>query len=150
MPGLIDSAFFIPSCRIRQVLLPWKVSCIHYAGFIRSKFIQIKYLSMRKLPNYLRTYRKRAGLTQDEMAYLLGCRSGAKVSRYEHFTRQPNLKTVFAYQIIFHVPAEKLFPGIYHEIEDITLERAKLLSHRLEKGRLSRVTARKIEALNTF
>ena len=105
---------------------------------------------MRKLPNYLRTYRMRAGLTQDEMAFLLGCRSGAKVSRYEHFTRQPNLKTVFAYQIIFHAPADKLFPGIYHEIEDITSERAKLLAHKLEKGRPTRVTARKIEVLKTF
>lgn len=105
---------------------------------------------MHKLPNYLRTYRKRAGLTQDEMAYLLGCRSGAKVSRYEHFSRQPNLKTVFAYQIIFHVPADKLFPGIYHEIEDITSERTKLLSHRLEKAQRNRITARKIEVLKTF
>ena len=28
-----------------------------------------------KLPHYLRTYRKRAGLSQDELAWLLGCQS---------------------------------------------------------------------------
>ena len=37
-----------------------------------------------KLENYLRTYRRRAGLSQDEMAFLLGTKSGTKVSRYEH------------------------------------------------------------------
>ena len=41
------------------------------------------------LHNYLRTYRKRAGLSQAEVAFLLGCHSGAKVSRYEHAARRP-------------------------------------------------------------
>jgi len=40
------------------------------------------YTSMsHKLQNYLRTYRKRNSLSQDEMAFLLGCQSGTKVSR---------------------------------------------------------------------
>lgn len=44
-----------------------------------------------KLDNYLRTYRKKLGLTQREVAFLLGCHSGAKVSRYERSARIPLL-----------------------------------------------------------
>ena len=52
-----------------------------------------------KLQNYLRTYRKRSGLSQDEVAFLLGCQTGAKVSRYEPFARKPSLETLFAYEV---------------------------------------------------
>ena len=44
------------------------------------------------LENYLRTYRKRSNLSQDEVAFLLGCRGGTKVSRYERHARKPNLE----------------------------------------------------------
>jgi transcriptional regulator with XRE-family HTH domain len=67
-----------------------------------------------KLENYLRTYRKRSGLSQDEMAFLLGCQNGTKVSRYERFARKPNLETLFAYEVVFGAPARELFAGVYH------------------------------------
>ena len=54
-----------------------------------------------RLPNYLRTYRKRAYLTQDELAFLLGTESGTRVSRYERFSREPAFQTVLAYGVIF-------------------------------------------------
>jgi len=85
----------------------------------------------RRTHNYLRTYRKRAGLTQDELALLLGCTSGTKVSRYERLTREPNLETAFACQAIFGVPAHELFPSIYQNVEQIIKKRAELLKERL-------------------
>ena len=45
------------------------------------------------LPIYLRTYRKRGCLTQGELGFLLGSRSGTKISRYERLARTPTLKT---------------------------------------------------------
>jgi len=45
------------------------------------------------LKSYLRTYRKRSSFFQDEVAFLLGSVSGAKVSRYEHWARRPTMKT---------------------------------------------------------
>jgi hypothetical protein len=50
-------------------------------------------MPQRKLPNYLRTYRRRACLSQDEVAYVLGCRSGSKISRYENCSRLPTPET---------------------------------------------------------
>ena len=85
-----------------------------------------------KLSNYLRMYRKRRGLSQSELAFLLGCRSGAKVSRYERHARMPSLETVFAYEVIFGVPARELFAGTYQQAEHRIHERAKLLADKLD------------------
>ena len=65
------------------------------------------------LPNHLRSFRKRVGLSQAEVARLLGCESGSKVSRYERFARTPSLETALACEIIFDVPARILFPGLF-------------------------------------
>ena len=100
-----------------------------------------------KLPNYLRAYRKGVGFTQAELAYLLGCRTGAKVSRHERFGRQPAIETVFAYETIFRVPARDLFAGISQRVERQTLIRARVLIRRLSKKPGDSVTARKTEFL---
>ena len=75
-----------------------------------------------KLENYLRTYRKRSGLSQDEVAFLLGCQNGTKVSRYERFARKPSLETLFAYEVVFGASARELFAGAYQKVEKKTLE----------------------------
>lgn len=110
---------------------------------------QFFYSMSRKLPNYLRTYRKRACLTQDEMAYLLGCSSGAKVSRYEHFRRLPSLLTAFVYETVFGVPARQLFAGIFEQAEVKTLKRVQLLVEKLNRSGADqkKKTARKLGIL---
>jgi len=65
-----------------------------------------------KLENYLRAYRKRSGLTQRDVAYLLGCQNGAQVSRYEKRKRVPPLRTALACEAVFGVPIADLFAGI--------------------------------------
>lgn len=99
------------------------------------------------LPNYLRTYRKRSGFTQDEMASLLGSKSGTKVSRYERNARYPNLETVFAYEVIFQTPARELFPGIYQQVESETIERIHFLRQKLNQKQSNPVSTRKVETL---
>ncbi len=100
-----------------------------------------------KLNNYLRTYRKRAGLSQKEVAFLLGCTRSAKVSRYETCARRPNLDAVFACQALFHVPASELFAGEFQKVEEKALARAQQLSEALRKQKLDRRTQRKRETL---
>lgn len=102
----------------------------------------------QKLPNYLRTYRKRFGLTQDEIAYLLGCQNGAMVSRYEHYRRRPSLKTVFAYQAIFKIPAHELFPGIYEEVANEISKRARSLAKQIERNNPNRRDLHKLKNIN--
>ena len=69
------------------------------------------------------------------MAFLLGCQSGTKISRFERLARQPNLETALACQVVFGVPAHELFPGVFAEVEKTVIERARLLSGRLQSQR---------------
>src|SRR5690348_10671664 len=101
----------------------------------------------QKLPSYLRTCRKRSGLTQDELAFLLGCRSGAKVSRYERLSRRPNLETAFACQAIFGVSAHELLPGIFAGVEQELMRRSRLLSQRLSTAPAGPRAHRKLKLL---
>lgn len=86
----------------------------------------------KRLPNYLRTYRRRNQLSQAELAQLLGCKDGGKVSRYERRTREPALRTLLAYELILGVPLRELFAGIYEEVEIQTKKHAKALLKQLQ------------------
>src|SRR5262245_12507020 len=104
-------------------------------------------MASRRLLNYIRMHRKRAGLSQAEMAFLLGCNTGAKVSRYERFARRPNLETVFACEALLGVPARELFAGIYQKVEETIHQRAQILAERLNSGNPDCFTRQKLEKL---
>jgi transcriptional regulator with XRE-family HTH domain len=90
-----------------------------------------------RIKSYLRTHRKKGGLSQDEMAFLLGYQSGTKISRFERLARHPNLETALACQVVFGIPAHKLFPGVFAKVEKTVTERARLLSDQLRSQRAS-------------
>ena len=85
----------------------------------------------KRLQTYLRTYRKRSALTQDELAALLGCKSGVSVCEYERLKERPSLETALACQAIFGVSVEELFPSIYEKVVDDVVKRARLMSKQL-------------------
>ncbi|MGV7222168.1 MAG: helix-turn-helix transcriptional regulator [Nitrospinales bacterium] len=90
----------------------------------------------KKLDSYLKTYRKRAGLTQDELVFLIGANCGAQISQYEKLSQDPGLKTAFAFQLLFGVPAQDIFPGVFEKVKDETLMRVQLLSQKLSEAHL--------------
>ena len=92
-------------------------------------------MTSSQLPNYLRSHRKRLSLSQDEVAFLLGNKGGAKVSRYERFVREPNLETALAFEMIFQRSASELFGGIYQKVEQEVVERATILAKRTDQGK---------------
>lgn len=104
----------------------------------------------KRISNYLKTYRKSSGLTQAELAFLFGCKSGTKVSRYERLSRNPNLKIAFACQVIFSIPPHKLFPLIFEKVEEETLKRTYLLSRKLNKSEGGPKITRKLEILKSL
>ncbi len=81
----------------------------------------------RKLSHYLRHERKRASLSQRDVAALLGDRTVSKVSRYERRRRMPPLLTALAYEAILGKPVAELFGGTYGAIRAEVVRRAKLL-----------------------
>ena len=103
-----------------------------------------------KLANYLRTHRKRLGLSQDEVTFLLGRQSTALVSVHEQFRRLPCLRTLLAYTVILQIPAHELFAGEYQEVEQAVSHRAKRLIERLATEHPDQRTARKLVHLKTI
>lgn len=89
-------------------------------------------MSTQPLPNYWKTHRKRSALTQHELATLLGCAHGSKVSRYERNARLPTLETLIAYEILFKTPWRELLPGEYNRVYHTIRARAQALSREID------------------
>lgn len=103
-----------------------------------------------RFSNYLRANRKRFGLSQEEVAFLLGSDSGAKVCRYEQFVREPSLRTALACEAVFQKPASELLPGLYQKIAKDVAVRAKALLRQMERDAPNRQTERKRKALTSI
>ena len=104
-------------------------------------------MAYQRLKNYLRTYRRRHGFSQEEISRLLGASSGTKVSRYESFSRHPALIAVFAYEIIFNTPVRELFAGTYDSVRRDVRERAAHLLKAIGPDAGNPRTVRKLDAL---
>lgn len=107
-------------------------------------------MASSQLPNYLRANRKRLALSQDEVAFLLGTKSGAKISRYERFDRNPNLETALAFEVIFQRPMRELFSGIYQKVKHEVASRAKTLNDRENNRESDQQSERKRQVLTTI
>lgn len=107
-------------------------------------------MASTQLPNYLLANRKRLALSQDEVAFLLGTKSGAKVSRYERFVREPNLKTALECEAIFQRSVSELFSGMYQQAEQNVAQRAKALAERPQPTKATAQSVRKREALSAL
>ena len=102
------------------------------------------------LENYLRTYRRRSRFSQEDVALLLGSRSGTKVCRYEQRVRKPTLEIALAYEAIFQVPVSALFAGLYRKVEKEIIARAEDLAERLVSANTVRVSSHKLAALRAI
>jgi hypothetical protein len=100
--------------------------------------------------NCLRTTRRRSGLWQDEIAFLLGATSGAKVSRHETFARVPSVSSIFAYEVIFRSSAQVLFPGVYEEVRRAVIRRAKCLIQELSERPGDPLAMHKVKSLRAI
>ena len=89
------------------------------------------FMSSQRLDNYLRAHRKNSGLTQEEVAFLLGFDNANLVSRYEKRQRMPPVQTALAYEAIFGIPIAELFAGLQRKIVSDVEKRRSELSTRL-------------------
>lgn len=111
------------------------------------------------LTTYLRTYRRRTGLSQDEVAHLLcaacGCTvpkhecmaSGTIVSRHESGNQWPKLRTAFAYEIILGIPLRELYAGYYDQMQDTIRQAAARLLADMPDAPTDPRTKQKVEAI---
>lgn len=98
-----------------------------------------------KLPNHLRKYRKHLGLSLEDIAFLLGWRNSAQLSRYEHFSSMPKLPNALALAVILQMPLSKLFPKQYEDLQKSIAQRAQFFERR--RGLRGPITRRTIRTL---
>lgn len=77
--------------------------------------------------NYIRTFRRRSGLSQDELGFLLGGVEGTCVLRHEGFQRTPSLETALLYSAIFQVDPREIFAGLYEDALHLAQSQAQIL-----------------------
>jgi transcriptional regulator with XRE-family HTH domain len=106
-------------------------------------------MAQKEPVSYLRTHRKKSGLTQRELAHLLGYESKSPVSRHESAAVVPTLSMALAYEAIFQVPVSELFPDLYRTVEQNVGARLATMEVGLQekstKGRDARAIAQKLE-----
>lgn len=107
-------------------------------------------MAIPRLPNYIRTFRKRAGLTQEEVAFLLGSKSSAGISRHERLKQTPDLETLLAYELLFQTPVRSLFSSTHKEVEQKFKQRIRLLIRKLTRAGEGGRIKKKIELLTTY
>jgi transcriptional regulator with XRE-family HTH domain len=96
--------------------------------------------------SYLRPLRRRWGLTQRELAFLLGAKTHSSISQVEALRAYPSLANAIACAIIFDTPPFELFPELYAKVHRAVLSRAEDLYQDLQ-GDSARVTRTKLDFL---
>jgi len=127
------------------------VSSLGWNTQSRIKRVQPSHVTNPRLPNYLRAQRRKSGLSQNEVAFLLGRMNGAQVSRYEKRRRLPSVETALACEVIFGVPVAELFAGVRDSIGKDIEKRRRELSSKLHAttptGSEALITAHKLRWL---
>ncbi len=93
---------------------------------------------------YLRTHRRKWGLSQREVASLLPKGDRNRVSDVERGKASPNAVEIVAYRLMFGASAQKAFPHFHAKVEDAVMQRAYRLHKRME-GRTAPLAQRKRE-----
>lgn len=99
----------------------------------------------------VRVHRRKSGLSQTELAAILGTLGPVGISRHERSATLPKFLVAVGYEIVFRIPIAELFPEVYEslrvEIEARLLDFEKQLHQDTEKGRKAALIARKLEWL---
>ncbi len=83
----------------------------------------------------LKSYRKRAGLTQRDLPYMMGMKEDTAIARFEKRKRVPTMEKAFAYQAALGEDLEDMFPEVAAKARKEVGARAALLTlKRREQG----------------
>jgi transcriptional regulator with XRE-family HTH domain len=107
--------------------------------------------SEQRLGNYLRSHRRKAGLSQREIGMALGYDDEGPISRHERYHTVPPLMVALGYEVIFRVPVAEIFAGLRDGVEVAIEQRLAELEDRLQqrsaRDRQAVAIARKLEWL---
>lgn len=90
-----------------------------------------KVKKFRRITNCLWIVRKKSGLPQKQVAFLLGHKNTTQLSRYERGARIPSLETALKLESAYNTPVRVLFSGLYDQFHADVQGRQKILCERL-------------------
>ena len=90
-------------------------------------------LRSKRTQNLMRVLRRRMGLTQREIAFLLGYESESHVSRLESGSRTPRLPELLVIELVFGAAAAAMFPHVHRAVTDIVRGRLERLRRRTKR-----------------
>lgn len=109
-------------------------------------------MPQNSLNTYLRTHRRKAGLSQRELGNLLGYEDEGAVRRHEKLKTLPPLLIAIGYEVVFKMPVGKLFSGLKETVEKTVEPRILELEEKLQqksgKGRRASHVAQKLAWLS--
>ena len=101
------------------------------------------------MTNHLRMHRRKSGLSQRELAVLVGYKDQWQVSRHERSDTSPSLMIALAYQAVFRIPVSEIFAGMHATAAQTVEEKLKVLGRTMEGSdrnqRVAGVVARKVQ-----
>src|SRR6267154_138031 len=104
-------------------------------------------MAQQRPGSYLRTHRKKSGLSQRELASIVGYHHRDSVARHERSKSAPPFLTALAYEALFQVPISELFPGFYQTVEHMVemqlVELESMLQEKSARDWDAKSTARK-------
>jgi DNA-binding XRE family transcriptional regulator len=103
----------------------------------------------QRIKSYVRPFRHRWALSQKELGFLIGGKSGTLVSRIEVATRIPSFAVALAFAAIFDTPIVDLFPVLHAEMQEALLRRATELYEELQ-GHPSKANRTKLDFLEAL
>ncbi len=89
-------------------------------------------MEKEKFLNYAKTCRKKAGLSQSEVAYLLGLKSPYFISQIEQCYENTALSRAISYQLLFGKQLDRVFPDLSKHSALKTFRRISDLSTKLD------------------
>jgi DNA-binding XRE family transcriptional regulator len=108
-------------------------------------------MTVEQISNYLRSHRRKSGLSQRELAHIVGYDTQAPVSEHERSVAIPALLIALSYEVVFRVPLSELFPALYRTVEVNIEEQLTRMEDELQqssaKGHRAAYIARKLEWL---
>ena len=84
----------------------------------------MKKKELKKIPNCLPKYRRQKGLTQKEVAKILGFKTGSIISKWERGFSFPSTPSLLKLSALYGRQAEALFVDLYQKIKEEVLSEA--------------------------
>jgi DNA-binding XRE family transcriptional regulator len=89
--------------------------------FLKDETCYFKYMETIKFPNRLKEYRQINGLSQKQVAFLLGFKNTARIAEWEKGTAFPGILNLLKLSLIYHTLVNDLYFDLLQEFkEDLT------------------------------